>query len=85
MAWKQSLLILYAVSALIMVRSVFRAIEYIMGENGYLLGHEWTLYLFDSVPMFLVTILFYLRSPINRVHTKSVDVEGIGLRVQSKA
>ncbi|KUJ10548.1 RTA1 like protein [Mollisia scopiformis] len=61
--WKQSLNMLYAVSALIMIRSIFRVIEYLMGQNGYLLGHEWTLYIFDSCMMFAVTVVFYFRYP----------------------
>lgn len=54
---------LYAVSALIMIRSIFRVAEYIMGNDGYLLTHEWPLYLFDSLLMFAVTVIFYLRHP----------------------
>jgi hypothetical protein len=61
--WKQSLNMLYAVSALIMVRSIFRVVEYIMGQNGYPLEHEWTLYIFDSCLMFAVTVIFYWRYP----------------------
>lgn len=49
---------LYLGSFLIMVRSVFRAVEYLQGFNGYLLRHEAYLYLFDAVLMFLVMILF---------------------------
>ncbi|KAJ6441826.1 RTA1 like protein [Purpureocillium lavendulum] len=56
--WKQVLWMLYAVSALIMVRSVFRVIEYAMGKDGYLLGHEWTLYIFDAVLMLAVMALY---------------------------
>lgn len=54
---------LYAVSALIMIRSIFRVVEYIMGQNGYPLEHEWTLYIFDSCLMFAVTVIFYWRYP----------------------
>ncbi|KAE8443881.1 hypothetical protein EG329_001290 [Mollisiaceae sp. DMI_Dod_QoI] len=61
--WKQSLHMLYAVSALIMIRSIFRVVEYLMGQNGYPLKHEWTLYIFDSVLMFAVTVIFYIGYP----------------------
>lgn len=61
--WKQTLYMLYAVSILILIRSAFRVIEFIQGQDGYALRHEWTLYVFDSVPMILVTMLFYFRYP----------------------
>lgn len=54
---------LYAISALIMVRSIFRAVEFIMGNSGYLLSYEWTLYVFDSLLMIIVTVIFYVRYP----------------------
>ena len=54
---------LYTVSALIMIRSIFRAVEYLMGMDGYPLTHEWTLYCFDSVLMLSVTVVFFLRYP----------------------
>lgn len=54
---------LYSVSLLIMIRSIFRVVEYVMGQNGYPLKHEWTLYVFDALLMFLVTVVFYMRFP----------------------
>ncbi|WKT51449.1 RTA-like protein [Fusarium oxysporum f. sp. vasinfectum] len=56
--WKKHMMVLYIGSLLIMVRSVFRAIEYLQGFNGYLLKHEMYLYIFDAVLMFLVMVLF---------------------------
>ncbi|KAG8427710.1 hypothetical protein J3459_006429 [Metarhizium acridum] len=50
--WVRIMMMLYATSALILVRSVFRVVEYIMGKEGYLLKHEWTLYVFDAALMF---------------------------------
>lgn len=49
---------LYVGSMLIMVRSVFRAIEYLQGFDGYLLRHELYLYVFDALLMFSVMVLF---------------------------
>lgn len=57
--WKKTLHVLYAVSALILVRNIFRVVEYVGGQGGYLLAHEWTLYVFDSIPMLGVMGLFY--------------------------
>ena len=57
-AWKQHLLILYTASALILVRSVFRVIEYLQGNKGYLISHEIFLYIFDAALMGAVMVLF---------------------------
>lgn len=61
--WEQILIMLYAVSVLIMIRSIFRVIEFAQGQAGYSLSHEWTMYIFDSILMFIVTILFGWRFP----------------------
>jgi hypothetical protein len=61
--WKRHLLALYASSALILVRSVFRVIEYLMGNAGYLLRHEVFLYVFDAVLMLAVMIIFNFVHP----------------------
>jgi hypothetical protein len=61
--WEQTLRMLYFVSVLIMVRSIFRLIEYAGGSTGYLLSHEWPMYIFDSLLMFAVTVLFAWRFP----------------------
>lgn len=56
--WRKHMRALYLGSFLIMVRSVFRAVEYLQGFNGFLLRHEAYLYIFDAVLMFLVMVLF---------------------------
>ena len=58
-SWKTCIYMLYAVSALVLFRSIFRVIEYIQGLEGYLLSNEWTLYVFDTIPMLLVVGIFY--------------------------
>lgn len=62
-AWKRHLYSLYTISALIMARSIFRVIEYAMGQEGYLLSHEWPMYIFDSLLMFAVMVMWGVRSP----------------------
>ncbi|KAK6837825.1 hypothetical protein RU639_001537 [Aspergillus parasiticus] len=61
--WRKHLLVLYAACLLIMTRSVFRAVEYIQGNNGYLLRHEVFLYVFDGVLMFLQMVLLTVCHP----------------------
>lgn len=59
--------ILYSASALILFRCTFRLIEYAMGNAAYLIAHEWTLYSFDAVPMFLVLVLLLVLQPAKYV------------------
>lgn len=61
--WRRMLYILYSVSTLVLARCVFRLIEYAMGNASYLIAHEWTLYVFDAVPMFLVLVLMLVLQP----------------------
>ncbi|CAH0028110.1 unnamed protein product [Clonostachys rhizophaga] len=61
--WMKIMHMLYVVSGLIMVRSIFRGVEYIMGHDSYLLANEWPLYIFDAVLMFFVVVLFGWRFP----------------------
>lgn len=62
-SWKKHLVVLYATSMLILVRSVFRVVEYLQGSNGYLLRHEVFLYVFDALLMFVVMALMNLVHP----------------------
>lgn len=54
LTWQKVMLGLYASSLLILIRNVFRVIEYGMGWDSYLLAHEWLLYVFDGLLMVLV-------------------------------
>ncbi|GKZ63556.1 hypothetical protein AnigIFM49718_000865, partial [Aspergillus niger] len=67
--WRKHLVVMYAASLLIMARSVFRVIEYIQGNNGYLLRHEVFLYVFDGVLMFMQMVLFNLCHPSRLLST----------------
>ncbi|OBT61162.1 hypothetical protein VE03_09447 [Pseudogymnoascus sp. 23342-1-I1] len=84
--WEQYLAMLYMVSALIMIRSIFRVAEYVMGSDGYLLENEWTLYVFDATLMVFVTALFYWRHPGDLTGVKRNDAERLQLdSISSKA
>jgi hypothetical protein len=61
--WRKHIFALYTGSGLIMVRSMFRVVEYLMGNDGYLLRHEVFLYIFDAVLMFSVMALFNIIHP----------------------
>ena len=61
--WKLHMTVLYVASALITVRSIVRITEFGLGTRGYLWVHEWPLYAFDTVLMFLVMVLFNWVNP----------------------
>jgi hypothetical protein len=73
--WKKMLYILYSVSALVLFRCTFRLIEYGMGNAAYLIAHEWTLYVFDTVPMFLVLVLLLVLQPSKYVSQQARKTE----------
>lgn len=53
---------LQASSGLIIVRSIVRLVEFIQGFDGYIISHEVFIYVFDALPMFLVTVAFCIGS-----------------------
>lgn len=61
--WKKYMWMLYGASFLIMVRSVFRVVEYLQGIDGTLLHHEAYLYVLDALLMFVVMIVFNVVHP----------------------
>ncbi|KAL1975870.1 hypothetical protein VTN31DRAFT_4262 [Thermomyces dupontii] len=56
--WRRYLWVLYSASGLIWVRSVFRVVEYLQGNGGYLISHEVFLYVFDTLLMVAVMAIF---------------------------
>jgi RTA1 like protein len=61
--WQRTLNMLYITSAFILIRSVFRVVEYVGGNDGYLLSTEWPLYVFDTVLMLATMCWFFWRYP----------------------
>ncbi|OQE26720.1 hypothetical protein PENSTE_c005G04492 [Penicillium steckii] len=61
--WKRHLNALYIISAMILVRSIFRIVEYGLGNDGYLLSNEWPNYIFDAVPMLIAMVCFAVWHP----------------------
>lgn len=52
--WKRYLYVLYISSLIILIRSIFRVVEYLQGNRGYLISHEIFLYMFDTLLMAIV-------------------------------
>lgn len=58
--WRRYLYVLYATSMIILVRSIFRVVEYLQGNAGYLISREIFLYIFDTILMAAVMLIFLL-------------------------
>jgi hypothetical protein len=81
--WKRHLYNLYLTSGLIMIRSIFRVIEYLQGNAGYLLSHEVFLYVFDAILMLTVMVMFNWVHPSEVTeawHSRKRDSESQELR-----
>ena len=56
--WQKFLKAILAAAGLILFRSIYRFIEYLLGRGNVLLTHEVYLYLLDALPIVLVTAVF---------------------------
>lgn len=57
--WRSLLVMLLGAAVIIILRCLYRVVEFAQGEKGYLMEHEIFMYLADAGPMFLVQILFH--------------------------
>ncbi|CCH41200.1 putative membrane protein [Wickerhamomyces ciferrii] len=56
--WRTILLSLFICSIFVLIRSVFRIVEFKEERGGYISSNEWCIYIFDSLMMLLNGILF---------------------------
>ena len=80
--WRRHMYVLYVTSFLILVRSMFRLVEYVQGEDGYLLSREVFLYAFDAALMLVVMGLFNVVHPsqVTRLYGERVGcADGVEL------
>ncbi|KAG8664767.1 uncharacterized protein FPOAC1_013547 [Fusarium poae] len=61
--WQKFMMVIYASSMLILIRSIFRMAEYIEGPEGELQSKELYIYVLDAIPMAMVTIGFHVFHP----------------------
>ena len=83
--WHGLLFALYAASILILIRSVYRIVEFVQGNSGYLISHEVFLYVFDAAMMLLVMVVMGLFHPsvVLSSHTAPRSVEPKVERMES--
>ncbi|KAF4943116.1 hypothetical protein FSARC_15040 [Fusarium sarcochroum] len=71
--WEKLLYVLYATSLFILVRSVFRVAEYVLGKEGALQADEYWIYIFDATLMALVAVLFNAFHPSRVINNRAGD------------
>lgn len=69
--WRALLFALYLSSVLILIRSIYRVIEFAQGNSGYVISHEVFLYIFDAAMMFLVMVVMNAFHPSVVLQTSS--------------
>ncbi|KIX03222.1 uncharacterized protein Z518_06774 [Rhinocladiella mackenziei CBS 650.93] len=54
---------LYTTLALVILRNIYRLVEFGTGENSPTVKHEWFAYVFDAVPMFFALVILNIFYP----------------------
>jgi RTA1 like protein len=62
-SWRSLLFALFVTGLAIFVRSIFRVVEYLNGNGGYIQSHEVFAYVFDGVLMLVVMLLMNVFYP----------------------
>lgn len=73
--WERLQYVLYGCSSMIMVRSIYRLVEYVQGNDGTLMKTEVYLYVFDATLMFLTSLLFNVFHPGQVITKDSLEKE----------
>ncbi|OOQ81746.1 putative RTA1 domain protein [Penicillium brasilianum] len=57
--WKALIKLLFGAAFIIILRCIYRIIEFAQGTEGYFSTHEIYMYIFDAAPMFVVQAMFH--------------------------
>lgn len=71
--WRMILICLFVSSIFILIRSIYRVVEFTEGNNGYIARHEWFLYIFDSLMMFL-NVVFFLSQDVSNYFLNTIPL-----------
>ena len=58
-SWRALLLLLLSAAVVIIMRCLYRVVEFAQGQDGFLMGKEVFMYLGDAAPMFFVQTVFH--------------------------
>ncbi|PMD23042.1 RTA1 like protein [Hyaloscypha hepaticicola] len=56
--WQHILRVTNIASLCILIRSVYRMVDFSLGRTGYTSSHEWCMYVFDAMIIFPVVVLY---------------------------
>ena len=62
-SWQKLMDVLYVCSSLIIVRNIVRVVEYAEGFRGWIITHEFMLFVFDALPMLCLVVLLFVFHP----------------------
>ncbi|KAL3482975.1 RTA1 like protein-domain-containing protein [Aspergillus germanicus] len=62
-SWEAMLWCLYGACILIFIRSVFRVVDFVQGNDGYIMKREYLLFVFDAVLMAVQAVLLLVVYP----------------------
>lgn len=60
---KRLLILLYVVMTLVIIRNIYRLVEFSTGVDSVILKHEWYNYVWDAAPMFLALLALNIIYP----------------------
>jgi hypothetical protein len=63
--WRQFLYLVYLSSLLVLIRQIYRVIEFSQGFTGYVAVHEIYFYIFDAIPIFFAGGIYIICFPAN--------------------
>ncbi|KAF5678005.1 RTM1 [Fusarium circinatum] len=75
--WQKVVLAVYISSILIMVRCIFRVVEFAGGRDTYAFSHEWLFWVFESLPMAVAIGIFCFYHPSRYLRTNGTQSKSV--------
>ncbi|QKX53001.1 uncharacterized protein TRUGW13939_00072 [Talaromyces rugulosus] len=69
---------MYIAGFFITVRLIYRVVEFSIGIGGYTWTHEWPLYVFEAVPMFVAMVVMGRYHPTSILEDKPTELQSRG-------